>query len=104
MTDNAVAAIRQVIAEADDEDIRGIRIAASSSCDGLRYEMGLEAIAHQDDAVIHIRDLIVFVDAQSRPLLDGTEVDFCDTPAATGFIFNGPERCSGCGKRGACGS
>jgi Fe-S cluster assembly iron-binding protein IscA len=47
--------------------------------------------------------LIVFVDAASKPLLDDTEVDFCDTPAATGFIFNGPERCSGCGKRGTCG-
>lgn len=66
--------------------------------------MGLEAIARQDDAVIHIRDLIVFVDAQSRPLLNDTEVDFCDTPAATGFIFSGPERCSGCGNRRTCGS
>ncbi|WP_208393965.1 HesB/IscA family protein [Rhizomicrobium electricum] len=104
MTDNAVAAIRRVIAQADDEDIRGIRIAASSGCEGLRYEMGLEAVARENDAVIHVDGLIVFVDAVSKPLLDGTEVDFCDTPAATGFIFNGPERCSACGKRGTCGS
>jgi iron-sulfur cluster assembly protein len=104
LTDSAVAAIRRVIAEANDEDIRGIRIAASSGCEGLRYEMGLEAAARENDAVIHVGGLIVFVDCASKPLLDGTEVDFCDTPAATGFIFNGPERCSSCGKRGRCGS
>jgi iron-sulfur cluster assembly protein len=104
LTDNAVAAIQRVIAAADDEAIRGIRIAALSDCEGLRYEMGLEAAARENDAVIHIGGLMVFVDAASKPLLESTEVDFCDTPAATGFIFNGPERCSGCGKRATCGS
>lgn len=104
MTDSAVAAIRRVIAEADDEDIRGIRIAAATSCDGPRYEMGLECAARENDAVIHVDGLIVFVDAGSKPLLDGTEVDFCDTPAATGFVFTGPDRCGGCGKRSTCGS
>jgi iron-sulfur cluster assembly protein len=104
LTDSAVAAIRRVIAEADDNGIMGIRIAATGGCDGLRYEMGLEAAARENDAVIHIADLIVFVDEASKPLLDGTEVDFCDTPAATGFVFNGPEFCGSCSRRGRCGS
>jgi iron-sulfur cluster assembly protein len=99
-----VVAIRRLVAEASDADILGIRIAACGGCEGLKYEMGLEANARDGDAVIHIEDLLVFVDEESKPWLDGAEVDFCDTPSATGFVFNHPGQCGSCGKQGRCGS
>lgn len=89
-----------MIAEADDTDIRGIRIAVCvGGCAGLRYEMGLEAAARDGDAVIHVGDVMVFVDEQSKPWLAGAQVDFCDGPAA-GFVFNNPNTCGRC----SCGS
>ncbi len=104
MTQNAVAAFRRVIAETGDNDILGIRIAASGGCSGIQYELGLEAEAREGDAVIHFGDVMVFVDAESKAALAGVEVDFCENAKAAGFIFHQPNGCGSCGKRQSCGS
>ena len=65
--------------------------------------MGLEAARRDGDAVIRCGDVTVFVDEDSSPLLQGTSVDFCDSPAATGFVFDNPNNCSSCGSRKTCG-
>ncbi|MDR3526105.1 MAG: iron-sulfur cluster assembly accessory protein, partial [Rhizomicrobium sp.] len=104
LTQNAVAAFRRVIAETGDNDILGIRIAASGGCSGYQYELGLEAEAREGDAVIHFDDVMVFVDAESKAALAGVEVDFCESPQAAGFVFHQPNSCGSCGKRKACGS
>ncbi|NIK89193.1 iron-sulfur cluster assembly accessory protein [Rhizomicrobium palustre] len=104
LTQNAVTALKRVIAEADSE-ICGIRIAAlGGGCAGYQYEMGLEATAREGDAVIHFGDVMVFVDEESKSALSGVEVDFCETPAAQGFVFHQPNACGSCGKRQNCGS
>lgn len=105
MTQNALAAIRRVIAEAGDEDIRGIRIAAAGGgCAGYQYEMGLEGEARDGDAVLHVDDVVIFIDAESNAMLTGVEVDFCESPQAQGFVFHHPNACGSCGKRQSCGS
>lgn len=104
VTQNAVAAIRRVVAAAADSDIRGIRIAvAGGGCSGAQYEMGLEADAREGDAVIHIDGVMIFVGEESKSALAGVEVDFCQSPAAEGFIFHRPGGCGSCGKRQSCG-
>lgn len=103
MTQNAVAAFRRVIAETGDEDILGIRIAASGGCSGYQYELGLEANAREGDAVIHFGDVMVFVDEESKAALTGVEVDFCDSAQAVGFVFKHPGGCGSCSKRKGCG-
>lgn len=91
-----------MIAEADDKDILGIRIAVcGASCAGLSYQMGLEAEVRDGDAVIHCDDVTVFIDEESKPLLNGTCVDFCENPG--GFVFDNPNNCSACGNRKSCG-
>ena len=102
MTPNAVAAIRKVLDEA--EGALGLRIAVHGGCGGPQYEMGLEGQAREGDAVLHIDNLLLFVDQQSKPWLEGVQVDFCDTPAATGFVFNTPGLCGSCSRQGNCGS
>lgn len=104
LTQNAVAAIRGLIAGAGDKDIRGIRIAVcDGGCAGLSYQMGLEAEAREGDSVICCDDVTVFVDETSGPLLHGTCVDFCESPAATGFVFDNPNSCGACSNRKSCG-
>jgi len=57
--------------------------------------MALECRAQEGDAVVHVGDVMVFVDEASKPLLAGAQIDFCDGPVA-GFIFDNPNLCSGC--------
>lgn len=73
-----------------------------SGCGGLSYQMGLESEARDGDAVIHCGDVMVFIDEESKPWLQGTCVDFCDSPAA-GFVFDNPNSCGSCGSRTRCG-
>lgn len=104
MTQKAVVALRQVVAEAGDAEIRGIRIAvAGGGCFGYQYEMGLEGSAREGDAIIHFGDLMIFVDADSKQVLSGVEVDFCENQDTKGFVFLNPNACGSCGKRNTCG-
>lgn len=104
LTPNAIAALRTLLAETADEAVVGIRIAAcGEGCAGLSYRMGLETEVRSGDAVIHCGGLKVLVDEASKPLLQGTCVDFCDSPAATGFVFDNPNACGSCGSRKTCG-
>jgi iron-sulfur cluster assembly protein len=99
LTQNAVSVLKRVMRE---EGAAGIRIAARGGCADLCYEMELATAAREGDAVIFFGDVRVFVDAASKPLLAGVEVDFCETETATGFVFNNPG-CGLCSKRTRCG-
>lgn len=99
LTESAVAAVRKVVAE--DGAVRGLRIAvAAGGCSGFRYMMGLEAEEQDGDTVLTFDDVTVFVDADSLPLLSGTQVDFIDDLSGSGFTFSNPNatRSCGCGK------
>lgn len=105
LTPSAITAIQTLLAETADDDILGIRIAAvGAGCSGLSYQMGLESVAREGDAILHCGGVMVFVDAESKPLLQGTCVDFCESPVATGFVFDNPNACGSCGNRKSCGA
>lgn len=100
LTQSAVEAIRRVIAQGD-EDVLGLRVMVSvGGCAGFQYRLGLEAVARDDDEVIDVDGIKVFVDADSKPWLAGVEIDFREDPLEAGFVFNNPNamgKCS-CGK------
>lgn len=96
LTDSAIAAVRKVIAEED--QVRGLRIAvASGGCSGFRYMMGLEVEEQDGDTVLTFDDVSVFIDADSLPLLSGTQVDFVDDLSGSGFTFSNPNATKSCG-------
>jgi iron-sulfur cluster assembly protein len=96
LTERAVAAVKRVLAAADN-DILGLRImAASSGCAGLQYHMGLEVAARDDDEIVECAGVKLFVDAESRFWLTGTEIDFLDEPPDSGFVFRNPNAGTGC--------
>ncbi len=100
LTDNALDAVRRVLADAE-EATAGLRIAVETGgCQGYRYRLELDDQPAADDAVVDCRGVKLFVDASSWPLLDGAEVDFVDGVEGAGFVFNNPNakaKC-GCGK------
>ncbi|MGB0694592.1 MAG: HesB/IscA family protein [Rhodospirillaceae bacterium] len=99
LTENAVAAVRQVVSKSD--SATGLRLMVSEGgCAGVVYRMGLEAAAQDGDEVLEFEDVKVFVDGASTPLLSGVRVDFVDKIAGAGFVFENPnavDKCS-CGK------
>ncbi|WP_431855124.1 HesB/IscA family protein [Azospirillum sp.] len=109
LTQTAVATLETVLAKSGSM-VQGLRIAVTDGgCAGLKYQMGLEAEAADDDEVIAFGGVRVFVDPHSAPLLDGVVVDFVEGIEGAGFTFDNPKASScGCGKSfsvgGSCSS
>lgn len=97
LTDAAVSTLEQVLAKSGGT-VGGLRIAvADGGCAGLKYQMGLEAQAGADDAVIEFGAVKIFVDATSQPFLSGVVVDFVEGIEGSGFKFDNPNATSSCG-------
>ncbi|MEW8208304.1 MAG: iron-sulfur cluster assembly accessory protein, partial [Candidatus Thiodiazotropha taylori] len=57
----------------------------------------LEESANDEDAVIEIDELKIFVDPLSAPMLNGVTVDFLDSMEGSGFKFENPNATNSCG-------
>ena len=102
LTDNAVAQIQQFLAQEDvPEETAGLRVAVMpGGCSGFKYGLMIEEQPADDDFVIEVKGLRVFVDAFSAQYLNGTTIDYVSTMQGAGFTFNNPNSTGGCG----CGS
>lgn len=97
LTDNALEAVRRVLADADD-DVTGLRIGVETGgCSGMRYKLELEVAAQDGDEVIDFSEFKLFVDATSQPLLAGVQVDFVESVEGSGFVFDNPNAANKCG-------
>jgi iron-sulfur cluster assembly protein len=97
LTDNAVEAVKSALARSR-QPAEGLRIRVETGgCAGLKYRMGLEARARDDDSVLRLNGVTLFVDAESRPHLTGMTVDFVDGLERAGFVFDNPNAASKCG-------
>ena len=106
LTDAAVNTLERVLANSGGA-AAGLRIAvADGGCAGMKYQMGLEAAAGDDDAVLEFGSVRIFVDAGSQPFLDGVVVDFVEGVEGSGFRFDNPNTTGscGCGKSFSAGS
>lgn len=96
LTDAAVSSLEKVLARSS--AARGLRIAVTDGgCAGHKYQMGLEAVAGDDDEVYTFGPVTVFVDAKSLPLLSGVVVDFVEGIEGAGFKFENPNATGSCG-------
>jgi iron-sulfur cluster assembly protein len=79
----------------------GLRVYVySGGCSGYRYGMMLEDQPTADDSVLQANGVRVYIDQNSIPLIQGSEIDYVDTLMGAGFTVNNPNAVSGCG----CGS
>lgn len=99
LTEKAQLKVKEAIAEQPDaESYSGIRLAVvGGGCSGFQYAMKLEEASREGDHVVPVDGFQVFVDEQSMLYLDGTEIDFVETPQGSGFKFNNPNVHSTCG-------
>ena len=100
LTDAAASKLAELTKEETSPDI-GLRVYVySGGCSGYRYGMMLEDAPTAEDQVLEANGVRVYVDGNSIPLLQGSQIDYVDTLMGAGFTVNNPNAVSGCG----CGS
>ncbi len=74
---------------------------------GMQYMLSVEQQAAEDDFVIDAESIRVLVDADSAPLIEGSQIDYAEGLMRSGFVISNPNfQAGGCacgGGGGDCG-
>ncbi len=101
MTVTAVAKIQDFIQDHGVEGDAGLRVAVlPGGCSGFQYGLNIEDAPEDEDEVVDIQGVKVFVDPFSAQYLEGVEIDYVASFMGQGFTFKNPSASGGCG----CGS
>ncbi|PWB79635.1 MAG: iron-sulfur cluster assembly accessory protein [Methylocystaceae bacterium] len=101
LTRPAVTAIENSM-KLNDKTRHGVRIMAEAGgCSGPKYAMRFEQEPRDDDVVIEIRNVRVFVDEPSMNILRGATVDYSEDAENFGFNFILAQPESSCGEPGS---
>ena len=97
MTDAAIQHVRKMLAKNSDK--QGVRLAVKKSgCSGFKYEVEFVEQAEADDQAIRITDdLILYVAADAKAYVRGTEIDFTREGLNSTIKFNNPNAKDLCG-------
>jgi iron-sulfur cluster assembly accessory protein len=101
VTPTAVAEVRKYMEENGADVNAGLRVGVlPGGCSGFQYGLNIEDEPAEDDLIVEIGELKLFVDPFSMQYLGGIEIDYVTTFQGSGFTFNNPNASGGCG----CGS
>jgi iron-sulfur cluster assembly protein len=79
----------------------GLRVSVlPGGCSGFKYSLNIEEHPLEDDHVLPMDRVRVFVDGFSLQYLNGVTVDYVSAMQGSGFTFSNPNATGGCG----CGS
>jgi iron-sulfur cluster assembly protein len=96
LTESAVRHLQTLIAEKGDAT-KGLRLfVEKGGCAGMQYGMTLDA-AEDGDETFEKEGVKVIVDSESLNYLRGSEIDYCDDLAGTGFRLKNPNAVRSCG-------
>ena len=95
VTPNAVGKIRKMLSENEQAAMRlGI---VGGGCSGLSYKFKYESDARDNDTVIEVDGIKLFVDPKSFKYLDGMILDYEETVLEQAFRFINPNAAKSCG-------
>ena len=99
LTERAAEEVRKFMdAESVSIDAGGMRVAVlPGGCSGFKYSLNIEETPHDDDNVLEVHGVRLFVDGFSAPYLTGVTVDYVSSMQTSGFTFNKPNASGGCG-------
>ena len=102
ITDRAAEEVRKFMeAEQVPVESAGLRVSVlPGGCSGFKYSLNIEERALEDDAVVEVSGVRVFVDGFSLQYLSGITIDYTSSMQGSGFTFSNPNASGGCG----CGS
>src|SRR5438128_1181308 len=92
ITDRALEQARQFMsAEKVLLETAGLRVAVlPGGCSGFKYSLNIEEKPFDDDLIVDVSGIRVFVDAFSAQYLQGTTVDYVSSMQGAGFTFTNP--------------
>lgn len=97
MTDRAVSKVKELLA-AESKEGFGLRVAIhGGGCSGFQYGLTFENQERDNDNVMEMNGLKVFVDAMSGMYLDGVKIDYVETLEGSGFKIDNPNSTGTCG-------
>ena len=102
LTDRAAEEVRKFIGEGDVPlETAGLRVSVlPGGCSGFKYSLNIEEKSLDDDLVLEVNTVRLFVDGFSAQYLVGITIDYVSSMQGSGFTFNNPNATGGCG----CGS
>lgn len=106
VSDLAAEKFRDLLKEQGEEDGM-LRVMVSPGPNGaMQYMLSVEHEAAEDDFIIDADNIRVLVDAESAPLIEGSQIDYSEGLMRSGFVISNPNFQAGgcgCGGGGACG-
>jgi len=101
LTEKAASEVRKIMEANKIPETYGLRVGVKGGgCSGLSYSLGFDSEGRENDKVLDIDGVRIFVDPKSLFYLSGTQLDFTDGLNGRGFVFNNPNATKTCG----CGS
>ena len=101
LTPKAADQVRKLRAENNIPEAHGLRLGVKGGgCSGLSYVLAFDEKPRENDKIMDILGITVFIDPKSLFYLSGTVLDFSDGLNGKGFVFNNPQAAKTCG----CGS
>jgi iron-sulfur cluster assembly protein len=96
LTPSAVTEVRRLIAE-DGRPGIGLRLGIKGGgCSGLSYVLDFTEF-REGDTVVHVEDVMVYLDRKSTIYLAGTTLDHQGGLKGKGFVFQNPMATNTCG-------
>lgn len=100
VTDQAVAKIRDIIAEENNANIKLRVFVQGGGCSGMSYGFTLDETQNDDDWDLDIAGVKVLVDSMSGGYLQGAVIDYTEDVYGATFSIKNPAAKTTCG----CGS
>jgi len=99
-SDNAVAKVKDLIAEEGNPNLHLRVYVSGGGCSGFQYGFAFEESTTEGDTLVEHDGIRVLVDPMSLQYLSGAHVDFQDGLDGARFVIKNPNAKSTCG----CGS
>ena len=101
LTGRAIERVRNIMSQQKLGTDYGLRVAVTQGgCSGMSYAMNFENSRREDDMVVELGGVKVFLDKASVQFLRGITVDYVEGLHSSGFKFVNPNASRTCG----CGS
>lgn len=98
LTEKAAKQVLKVKAENNIPESHGLRLGVKGGgCSGLTYVLGFDEKAKENDKIVQVHGVTIFIDPKSLFYLSGTVLDFSDGLNGKGFVFNNPQAAKTCG-------